>query len=74
MITDLAVMAIDKSNGRLRIDRLMPGVTVEQVRSNTGFDLPVAAEAATVDPPTEAEVRLLREEVDPEGEYLKSAE
>ena len=74
VITDLAVMAIDKSNGRLRIERLMPGVTVEQVRSKTGFDLLVAEEAATVEPPTEAEVRLLREEVDPVGEYLKSAE
>ena len=74
VITDLAVMAIDKSNGRLRIERSMPGVSEERVRENTGFDLPVAEGLTTVEPPTEAELRLLREDVDPVGEYLKSAE
>ncbi len=74
VITDLVVMAVDRATGCLRIERLMPGVTVEQVRNSTGFDLPAAAAAGTVEPPTEAEVRLLREEVDPGGEYLKAPE
>ena len=70
VITDLTVMAVDRSTGRLRVEKLMPGVTLEQVRENTGFDPAEAPEIATVEPPTAAELTLLREEVDPEGMYL----
>ncbi len=70
VITDLTVMAIDRSTGRLRVEKLMPGVTLDQVRENTGFDPAEAPEITTVDPPTAAELTLLREEVDPEGMYL----
>lgn len=73
VITDLGVMAIDKSSGRLRVESLMPEVSLEQVRENTGFELP-DGDIEPVEPPTEAELRLLREEVDPGGEYLKSPE
>ena len=74
VITDLAVMAVDKSYGRLRLDKLMPGVSMERVRQNTGFEPLIAPEVVTVDPPTERELRILREEVDPEGTYLKRTE
>ena len=74
VITDLTVMAIDKAEGRLRIEKLMPGVSVEQVRENTLFELQTAPEVVTVDPPTEQELRILREEVDPTGIYLKGKE
>ena len=70
VITDLTVMAIDKSTGRLRVEKLMPGVTVDQVRENTGFDPAEAPEMTIVEPPTAAELTLLRDEVDPEGIYL----
>ena len=70
MITDLTVMAIDKSTGRLRVEKLMPGVTIDQVRENTGFDPAEAPEMTIVEPPTAAELTLLRDEVDPEGIYL----
>ena len=73
VITDLTVMAIDKSVGRLRVEKLMPGITLDEVRVKTGFVPGEAAEIVAVDPPTEEELRLLREEVDPEGMYLKGA-
>ena len=74
VVTDLTVMAIDKAEGRLRVEKLMPGVSLDQVRENTLFEPLVAAEVVTVDPPTQRELRILREEVDPEGVYLKGAE
>jgi glutaconate CoA-transferase subunit B len=74
VITDLVVMAIDKAEGRLRVDKLMPGVPLEQVRRNTGFKPLVSPEVATVEPPTAKELRILREEVDPKGMYLKGRE
>ena len=74
VITDLTVMSIDKGQGRLRIDKLMPGVTLERVRENTAFEPLVASEVIGVDPPSERELRILREEVDPDGIYLKAEE
>ena len=74
VFTDLAVMAIDKSQGRLRVDKLMPGVSLDQVRENTGFEPIVAGPVPDVDPPGDSELRLLREEVDPTGVYLNARE
>ncbi len=51
----------------MQILSLHPGVTLEQVRANTGFTLGVAESLATTRPPTEAELLILREEVDPFG-------
>ena len=74
VITDLCVMAVDKSQGRLAVEKLMPGVTMEQVRENSGFEPLEAPEVVVVDPPTSEELRLLREEVDPGGIYVRSSE
>ena len=74
VVTDMAVMSIDKASGRLGVDRLMPGISLDQVRSNTGFDLLVAKQVGSVDPPQGQELRILREQVDPQGIYLKGAE
>ena len=74
VITDLTVMSIDKSEGRLRVDKLMPGVSLDQVRENTGFEPLVAPEVGAVDPPAEKELRILREEVDPQKMYLRGGD
>ncbi len=74
VFTDLAVLGIDKSDGRLRVEKLMPGVSLEQVQESTGFELSSAPEVIGVDPPTPEDLRLLREEVDPNGVYLRGPE
>ena len=73
VITDLAVMSIYREQGVLGVTKLMPGVSMEQVRENTGFEPLEPPEIGGVEPPTERELRTLREEVDPEGAYLKGA-
>ncbi len=72
VITDRCVMAVDKSTGRLSIQKLMPGVTLDEVIENTGFKPESAAGLGTVDQPSEAELHLLREEVDPDRVYLSA--
>jgi len=74
VFTDLAVMAIDKATGRLRVAKLMPGVSLDQVRENTGFEPVVTGAPAAVEPPSDHELRILREQVDPTGVYLKAPE
>jgi len=70
VVTDLAVMAVDKKDGRLKVSKLMPGVTLEKVQETTEFKVQAASSVTSVQPPTADELRVLREEVDPGREYL----
>ena len=74
VITNLTVFSIEKATGRLSVDKLMPGVSLEQVRGSTSFEPLVAPEVVTVDPPTDDELRILRDEVDPHSVYLRDSE
>lgn len=65
VITDLAVMGYRDDTKRMEVLSLHPGVSLEQVRDATGFELHVHDPLETTDPPHEAELRILREEVDP---------
>lgn len=71
VITELGLLARDGIGDELRLVAVHPGVTVEQVRAATGWDLKVADTVATVEPPTDAELRLLRDDVDPHRVYLR---
>ena len=68
VVTDLAIMDFDETSKRMRIIALHPGVTISQVQANTGFELEVAAELETTEPPTEKELAVLRH-LDPERLY-----
>jgi hypothetical protein len=65
VITDLAVLGYDEQTRRMQVESLHPGVSLEQVQENTGFELGCAAQIDQTEPPREEELRLLREEVDP---------
>jgi glutaconate CoA-transferase subunit B len=47
------------------------GITLEDVRANTGWDLGVSDDLKATVPPTKEELRLLREKVDPEQKFIK---
>jgi glutaconate CoA-transferase subunit B len=65
VITDLAVMGFHPQSKRMQVESLHPGVPLAQVQDNTGFELPAAPTLGETAPPTEHELRILREEVDP---------
>jgi glutaconate CoA-transferase subunit B len=66
VITNLALMGFDEKTCRMKLLSVHPGVTVEQVKENTGFDL-IIPEDVTISPaPTDEELRRLKE-IDPEG-------
>ncbi|HQU36530.1 MAG TPA: hypothetical protein PLR65_08090 [Anaerolineales bacterium] len=46
---------------------------MEEARANTGWDLKTASSIGTTDPVTANELRILRDELDPTGIYLKGA-
>jgi glutaconate CoA-transferase subunit B len=70
VVTDLGLMEPDES-GEMVLTALHPGATAEQARTNTGWDLKVAPELRTTPPPSPEELRILRQELDPQGIYLK---
>ncbi|MBI2918908.1 MAG: hypothetical protein HYY01_13075 [Chloroflexi bacterium] len=65
--SNLGCFDFEPASGRMRVQSLHRGVALEQVVQNTGFELVVPASVPPTDPPTEEEVRLLREEIDPLG-------
>jgi glutaconate CoA-transferase subunit B len=59
VITDLGVL--EPVAGELTLTTVHPGVTVEQVREGTGWELKVADSVETSEPPTAEELAALRE-------------
>jgi glutaconate CoA-transferase subunit B len=60
IITDLGILEPDPQTRELRLTALHEGVTVEQAREATGWDLQVAGELETLPPPTAEELDTLR--------------
>jgi glutaconate CoA-transferase subunit B len=72
VVTDLGIMEPDES-GELVLTALHPGASVEQACENTGWELKVASKLHVTAPPTAEELRILREDLDPQGIYLKGS-
>ncbi|NMB68886.1 MAG: CoA-transferase subunit beta [Chloroflexi bacterium] len=69
VVTNLGFLEPDE-NGELVLTAVHPGVTVEEVQANTGWPLKTATNLRVTRPPSEEELRLLRE-LDPQNIYLK---
>ncbi|MFD4343320.1 CoA-transferase subunit beta [Streptomyces coelicoflavus] len=67
VVTNLGVFDFETPDRTMRLRSLHPGVTVEQVTGATGFALTVPDEVPLTREPTEEELRLIREVVDPKG-------
>lgn len=69
VVTNLGVLQPD-SEGELVLSALHPGVTFAQVQEHTGWALKQAANCPVTQPPLAEELRILREELDPQGIYI----
>src|SRR5206468_12675439 len=65
VITDLAVLGYDDATKRMQVESLHPGVTLDEVRSRTSFELLMREPLGTTLPPSDEQLCVLREEVDP---------
>jgi glutaconate CoA-transferase, subunit B len=61
VITDLGVLEPDPDTCELVLAQLHPGATVEQAKAATGWPLRVREPLPTTEPPTEDELKVLRE-------------
>jgi glutaconate CoA-transferase subunit B len=67
VVTPLCVMDFEEETKRMRIKSVHPGVTVDEVRENTGFDLIVPERVPVTEPPSERELAVLRTRIDARG-------
>ena len=69
VVTDLAILDFDDETKEMKVSALSPGVTAEQVRDNTGFDIRIDGDIETTESPSQAELDVLRH-LDPEQLYI----
>ena len=70
VVTNLGVYRFD-DRGEMFLATVHPGVPIEEVKDNASWELRVADDVGETPPPTEEELRLVREELDPEGAYTR---
>ncbi len=82
IITNLCVLDFEPNSGRARLRSLHEGVSLDEVIENTGFELILPKDVPMTVAPSDAELDLIRNEIDPagvhrldflRGEHLKAA-
>jgi acyl CoA:acetate/3-ketoacid CoA transferase beta subunit len=69
VFSDLAVLGFDNESKRMTLVSLHPGVTLEEVKEKTQFELIVPSRIPTTEPPTQEEQDLIRDTIDTSGFY-----
>ena len=67
VFSNLGVLDFEEKTGRMRLKSVHTGVTVQQAIENTGFELLVPEPVPETSAPTEEELHLIREQIDPRG-------
>lgn len=67
VITSMCICDFDEQTKVMRVRSMHPTITPETIRKNTGFDIIIPNDYDITPLPTEEELRILREEVDPNG-------
>jgi glutaconate CoA-transferase, subunit B len=71
VVTDMGTYTFDEATGEMTLRTTHPGVSLDDVRANMGWDPRVADDLGETPAPTQEELRLIREELDPGGVYTK---
>jgi len=65
VVTNMGVMKFDEVSKEMYLSEYYPGIEPEKIAQNTGFPIDISR-ALPFDPPTGEELRILRDEVDPQ--------
>ena len=65
VFTDKALLDFEEKTKRMRLIGLLPGVPLDEVVRNTGFELLIKEDFKQLPQPTDEELKILREKVDP---------
>lgn len=67
VVSNLGVFDFRTPDNRMRLVSVHPGVSVDQVVDNTTFELAIEGDVPETRRPTDEELRLIREVIDPKG-------
>lgn len=70
VISTLAILRFDPETKEMYLASYHAGVTIEQVKESTGWDLKIADDVHETEPPDPDMIRILRDECDPTGVFL----
>jgi glutaconate CoA-transferase, subunit B len=70
VITNMALLGYEAETKRMMVLSINPGYTREQVQDATGFELLWAPDLTQTQEPTPEELRILREEIDPDKYFI----
>lgn len=71
VITQLGTYGFDEKTKRLKLISLHPGVSIDEVKENSNFDITIPDELETSPEPMEQHLKILRQEIDPAGIVLE---
>lgn len=71
VVTDLATYTFEHATGEMMLQTTHPGVTIDDVRANMGWAPRIAEDLGETPAPSDEELRLVREELDPGGVYTR---
>ncbi len=69
VITNKCILKFEKDSKEMYVDSLYPNVTLEEVKKEITWDIKVAPELKTIEPPTAQQVKIMRD-IDPSGIIL----
>ena len=72
VITDMGVYLFDDTTREMVLVSVHPGIPLATIKENIGWDVKVANDLTETPPPTPEEIRIIREELDPQGIFLRS--
>jgi acyl CoA:acetate/3-ketoacid CoA transferase beta subunit len=70
VITRLGIYGFDEETKKLKLISLHPGVSIDEVRENSSFEIMIPDEVEITLKPTERHLEILRQEIDPAGIVL----
>jgi glutaconate CoA-transferase, subunit B len=70
VVTGLGVYHFD-DKGEMYLSSIHPGVEIDDIVANTGWNINIPDDVKVTPPPTERELRVMRERLDPEGVHTR---
>lgn len=70
VVTDLCVIGFQPDTLKMVVLASQPGVTQGEIQANTGFEIDFFVPLKENPPPSQAELRILREKIDPNRIYI----
>ena len=72
VVTTLGLFRFESDTKEMYLDSLHPGVGIDELKLNIQWEIKISPQLKETSLPTVEELRVLREEVDPQGMYLKN--